>query len=289
MSNPILDESVQSVRDLLGSELDGITVERAALGLFFSGVKLSSGEAGVCFTPIKEIPEAVCCPSSGNAMPLSGRLSGRSANAYLDDVSSDNALKKTLGIATLNALSLRLTQAGLAPQFEVGGDAFDEVEIAPGDKAVVIGALVPALKRFARLGVDYTVLEMDSRTLKGDELNHFATADRYPEFLPLADVVIITGVTLINDTLPELLSHLKPGAKVSLAGPTVSMLPQPLFRRGVTMVGGIVVTDPDRCLDLLSEGGSGYHLFGKCAEKTLIRRQEPPGLVPRQDHSHATV
>lgn len=289
MSNPILDESVQSVRDLLGSELDGITVQRAALGLFFSGVKLSSGEAGVCFTPIKEIPEAVCCPSSGNAMPLSGRLSGRSANAYLDDVSSDNALKKTLGIATLNALSLRLTQAGLAPQFEVGGDAFDEVEIAPGDKAVVIGALVPALKRFARLGVDYTVLEMDSRTLKGDELNHFATADRYPEFLPLADVVIITGVTLINDTLPELLSHLKPGAKVSLAGPTVSMLPQPLFRRGVTMVGGIVVTDPDRCLDLLSEGGSGYHLFGKCAEKTLIRRREPPGLVPRQDPSLASV
>lgn len=289
MSNPILDESVQSVRDLLGSELDGVTVERAALGLFFSGVKLSSGEAGVCFTPIKEIPEAVCCPSSGNAMPLSGRLSGRSASAYLDDVSSDNALKKTLGIATLNALSLRLAQAGLAPQFEIGGDAFDEVEIAPGDKAVVIGALVPALKRFARLGVDYTVLEMDSRTLKGDELNHFATADRYPEFLPHADVVIITGVTLINDTLPELLSHLKPGAKVSLAGPTVSMLPQPLFRRGVTMVGGIVVTDPDRCLDLLSEGGSGYHLFGKCAEKTLVRRGERPGLVPRQDPSHASV
>lgn len=272
MSNAILDESVQTGRELLGAELDGISIDRAALGLFFSGVKLSTGEAGLCFTPVKEIPDAVCCPSSGHAMPMSGRLSGRSASAYLDDISSDNMLKKTLGIATLNALSLRLTQQGLAPGFEIGGDAFDEVPIEPGDKAVVIGALEPALKRFASLGVDYTVLELDSRTLKGDELNHFATADRYPEFLPQADAVIITGVTLLNDTLPELLSYVKPGAQVSLAGPTVSMLPDPLFRRGVTLVGGTVVTDADRCLDLISEGGSGYHLFGKCAERTLFRR-----------------
>ncbi len=281
MSNIILDESVQTVRELLGDDLEAISVERASLGLFFSGVKLSTGEAGLCFTPVKEIPDAVCCPSSGQAMPMSGRLGGRSASAYLDDVSSDNLLKKTLGIATLNALSLRLTQLGLAPGFEVGGDAFDEVPIRPGDKAVVIGALVPALKRFARLGVDYTVLELDSRTLKGSELEHFATADRYAEFLPEADVVIITGVTLINDTLPELLRYVKPGAQVSLAGPTVSMLPDPLFRRGVTMVGGVVVTDPDRCLDLISEGGSGYHLFGKCAEKTLVRLPQASGTDER--------
>lgn len=289
MSNAILDESVQTVRELLGAELDGISIDRAALGLFFSGVKLSTGEAGLCFTPVKEIPDAVCCPSSGHAMPMSGRLSGRSASAYLDDISSDNMLKKTLGIATLNALSLRLTQQGLAPGFEIGGDAFDEVPIEPGDKAVVIGALEPALKRFASLGVDYTVLELDSRTLKGDELNHFATADRYPEFLPQADAVIITGVTLLNDTLPELLSYVKPGAQVSLAGPTVSMLPDPLFRRGVTLVGGTVVTDADRCLDLISEGGSGYHLFGKCAEKTLFRLPRGPESEQRVPTLTGTV
>lgn len=274
MSNPILDESVQMVRDLLGSGLDSITIDRAVLGLFFSGVKLSTGEAGLCATPIKEIPDAVCCPSSLRAMPMSGRLVGRPADAYLDDVASENPLKKTLGIATLNALSLRLTNAGRATAYEIGGDAFDEVEVNPGDKGVVIGALVPALKRFSRLGIDYTVLELDSRTLKGDELKHFQPADRYPQVLPDADVVIVTGVTLLNDTLPGLLAHVRPGARVSLAGPTVSMLCEPLFRRGVTMVGGTVVTDADRCLDLIAEGASGYHLFGTCAEKTLIRRAE---------------
>jgi hypothetical protein len=47
-----------------------------------------------------------------------------------------------------------------------------------------------------------------------------------------------------------------------------------VHRTGVTMVGGTVVTDPDPCLDLIAEGASGYHLFGHCAEKTLVRRAE---------------
>lgn len=280
MSNPILDESVALVRAELGDELAAITIDRAVFGLFFSGVKLSTGEAGLCATPIKEIPEAVCCPSSLGSMPLSGRLTGRPADEYLADVASDNPLKKTLGIAALNALSLRLVEAGRAAPYELGGDAFDEIEVRPGDRGAVVGALVPALKRFARLGIDYTVLELDDRTLRGAERDHYAPADRYPEVLPNADVVIMTGVTLLNDTLPDLLAHVKPGARVSLAGPTVSMLAEPLLRRGVTMVGGIVVTEPDRCLDLLAEGASGYHLFGNCAEKTLVRAPVPAASEP---------
>lgn len=71
----ILREAVAQVEQQL--ELDKITVERAVFGLFFSGVKLSTGHGGLCFTPVKEMPEAVCCPSSARAMPLSGRLRGR--------------------------------------------------------------------------------------------------------------------------------------------------------------------------------------------------------------------
>src|SRR5690606_13615829 len=119
--------------EILGDDLEELTVERAVLGLFFTGVKLSDGHGGLCFTPIKEIPEAVCCPSSARAMPLSGRLGGRSAREYLDDLSSDSILKKTLGIATLNALSAtcwdRTPEEGY--ELEVGRDAFDEIVIHP--------------------------------------------------------------------------------------------------------------------------------------------------------------
>ena len=49
------------------------------------------------------------------------------------------------------------------------------------------------------------------------------------------------------------------------------MLPEAFFKRGVTSLGGIVVTKADELLDLLCEGGSGYHFFGQSAEQTIVR------------------
>ena len=74
---PILRETLAAISEILGPEL--LTVERAVIGLFFTGVKLSNGIAGACATPIKTIPEAVCCPTSAMAMPFPGKLRGRPA------------------------------------------------------------------------------------------------------------------------------------------------------------------------------------------------------------------
>src|SRR5438477_9431684 len=68
---PILRETLEEIAEILGPELDGLTVERAVIGLFFTGVKLSNGVAGACATPIKTIPEAVCCPTSGDGHAVS--------------------------------------------------------------------------------------------------------------------------------------------------------------------------------------------------------------------------
>ena len=68
----ILKETIGHIQNVLGENFQDITVERAVVGVFFTGVKLSNGDGGICFTPIKEIPEAVCCPSSAKIMPTSG-------------------------------------------------------------------------------------------------------------------------------------------------------------------------------------------------------------------------
>ncbi len=275
MENPILIESIENVKKILGNDIDRLTVERAVFGLFFSGVKLNDGNGGLCFTPVKEIPEAVCCPSSAKAMPLSGRLSGRSVKEYLDYIFSDNVLKKTLGIATLNALSSSCWNRMKCNGYEVelGKDAFDDIKIDPGQKAVVVGALAPVIKELIAGGADFHILEMDPATLKDREKPYFAEACRAPEFVPGADLLVITGTTMLNDTLPGLLDMAKPGAQIIVTGPTASMLPDAFFSRGVTILGGIVVTKPDALLDIISEGGSGYHFFGKSAERTVVKRK----------------
>ncbi len=273
MEMEILRETVGRIVDAFGTDLEMIRIERAVFGLFFSGVKLSTGHGGVCYTPVKEMPEAVCCPSSARAMPLSGRLKGRTAAEYLEYIFDRNILKRTLGIAALNALTSLYWQLKPPTDYtiEYGYNAFDDVDPAKYDYSVVVGALVPMLKKLIAADASFTVMEMDPRTLKGRELDHYAPPSDAPNCVPKADLMVITGVTVLNDTLPGLLELRKPGAEIIVTGPTVSMLPDAFFKRGVTTLGGIAVTDADELLDLLCEGGSGYHFFGKSAQQTIVR------------------
>ena len=274
--NILLEETSKIIREYFGERLENMVVERAVFGLFFSGVKISTGHGGLCFTPVKEIPEAVCCPSSAKAMPLSGKLRGRSVKDYLDDLSHANILRKTLAIATLKALSACYWEENkdLDYKIEMDIDSFDVMKIPQGKKSVVIGALVPMLKKLLAADADFKVLEMDSCTLKGKELDHFAPSKDAGVYLPHADLDVITGVTILNDTLPDLLAMCKPGADILVTGPTAGMLPDAFFKRGVTVMGGILVTKPDELLDIISEGGSGYHFFGKSAERIVIYRDK---------------
>lgn len=270
----ILKDTVELVAEKLGSQIDNITVERAVFGLFFSGVKISTGHGGLCFTPVKEMPEAVCCPSSAMVMPLSGKLSNVPAKQYLDDIFCDNVLRRTLGIAALNALSNLIWESEECEYTpEMGRDAFDEIDVTKYNKTVVVGALIPMLKKLIASGSDFTILEQDPRTLKDREMKFYAPPEDAYKYVPDADLLVITGVTILNGTLSGLLEMAKPDAEILVTGPTASMLPDVFFKNGVTMTGGIVVTEADELLDIISEAGSGYHFFGKSAQRSIIKKK----------------
>ena len=274
-ADPILQETIAAIGGILGAELDAITIERVVVGVFFTGVKLSNGAAGACATPVKTIHEAVCCPSSAMAMPFPGRLRGRRALDLLKETGKASGIRRAVGVAVMNALADLCWDRRPLPDWELcwGVDAFDATEIRPGDRVVVIGAFVPFLRALKRRGIGYLVLENDPATLKADELPFFRPAEQAHAILPTADVALITGTTLVNDTLDGLLGQLRPEARVTLVGPTVSLLPDAFLRRGVDVLGGVRVTAPDAFLDVLAEAGSGYHFFGRSAERVVLRRR----------------
>jgi len=268
----ILKETWEAIRNNLGKDLETITVEKIVIGLFFTGVKLITGEGGLCFTPIKTIPEAVCCPSSAQLMPSSGRLEGRKAIQFINDMFSSSPLKKTMAIAVLNALSSLCWKRQLPETYRIraGADPIDEMAIPNDGFVVVVGALVTALRALKQRLKPFAVLELDPSTLKSDELEYFMPFEKAHEVVPKADLLVITGTTLINDTLENLLEKRKPGAEIIVVGPTASMLPDAFFRRGANKIGGVMVTDADRVLNVISQAGSGYHFFGKGAERVVI-------------------
>jgi uncharacterized protein len=271
----ILPETLAAIPENLGPELDGLTVERAVIGLFFTGVKLSNGVAGACATPIKTIPEAVCCPTSAMAMPFPGKLRGHPALDLANEALGDHGIRRAVGIAAMNALADTCWRRSPHPETELrlGVDAFDATEMRPGDQVVVVGAFVPFLRELKRRRQPFLVLEQDPATLKAEELPFFRPAEHAVSVVPEADVLLITGTTLINDTLEELLSLAKPSARVTMVGPTVSLLPDAFLSRGADILGTVRITAPDEFLETLAEGGSGYHFLGRSAQKVVLVRR----------------
>jgi len=271
--SPLLAELERDVLARLGPQADSLRIERAVLGIFFTGVKLDNGAAGLCATPIRSVPEAVCCPSSARAMPTPGRLTGKPVRDVLADLHRPLDLRRALAVATLNALAETLWQRGELPgTIETrDGDAFDALAIEPGARVALVGAFPPYMRELRRRGQPFQVLELDPATLKPDEMPYFVPAERAPEVVPRADVLITTGTALVNGSLDGLLHLLRPGAEAAVIGPTATLYPPSYAARGVTVLGGTRVLQPDALLDVLAEGGSGYHLFEKVVERVTLR------------------
>ena len=232
MERSILDDTIAGVADILGPELGTIAVERAVIGLFFSGVKLSTGEAGACATPRDAVPEGVCCPLSAGKAPFRA-LHGLPATELMRDAAGPEGLARAIGIATLNALAERCWSKRPHPGMELqpGLDAFDATAIGDSEQTVLVGAFIPFLKELKRRRLPYLVLEQNPAALKGEELPFYRPAADAREVVPQGDVLLITGATLLNDTLEDLLALARPDARVTVVGPTVGMLPDPFLAR----------------------------------------------------------
>lgn len=274
----ILAETKNRIIAEYGDNLRELTLERVVIGIFYTGVKLSNGSAGICFTPIKAIPESVCCPSSARAMPRAGRLKGMHVADTFAYLGEPAPIKRAIAIATLNALSEGIWSnnpgEGMG-QYRIveGDDILSPLSLDAIKKAVIVGALIPVIKVIKEHQLPYRIAELDIRTLKGEELSFFVSQEDLPAELATADLVIISGTTLINDTLETILRNCDPCATIMIIGPTATMLPESFFARNVSILAGNRVVEPDEILDVLVEGGSGYHFYGHSSQKVMICRK----------------
>jgi uncharacterized protein (DUF4213/DUF364 family) len=270
----ILNETARRVKDKLASEFETITIEQAVIGVFFTGVKLSNGAGGLSYTPVKDVPQAVCCPSSAGRIFDPFKVNGMPAAEVLTALTSKEPLKAAVAVAALNALSAVCWERGLTDDYRIqmDTDAVDAVRMPDESSVAIIGAFVPVLRKLKVRGGRWWVIEQDPQTLKRDEMDHFIPADQSEETIACADVLIVTGVTLVNHTLEGILAAARRDAEIAVIGPTASLLPDALFERGVRVLGGVWVKKADELLDVLAAGGSGYHFFDQLAPRIVIEK-----------------
>ena len=73
----------------------------------------------------------------------------------------------------------------------------------------------------------------------------------------------------MNNSLDEILAHCSLAAFVSIIGPTAGYFPDPLFARGVDVVGGRVVKKGKLFLQLLAEKNAG----GMLPKRSVFRKR----------------
>jgi uncharacterized protein (DUF4213/DUF364 family) len=85
--------------------------------------------------------------------------------------------------------------------------------------------------------------------------------------LKQSDVVIVTGTAIVNHSIDTVLSFVNNGKRTAIIGPTASMIPDAFFGRGVNVMAGVRIVEPDLMIKILKQGGSAYHLLNQCSEK----------------------
>ncbi|MGD0231356.1 MAG: DUF364 domain-containing protein [Syntrophorhabdales bacterium] len=267
----IVEKTADLLRVLYGEKIRDIRIERIVIGVFFTGVKLSDGSGGVAYTPTADLHGVGCCPSMAAERPAPVPLKGMAASEVLEQ-SGGPMLSDLVKLVVMNALSSRFITPDRY-RIIYDADALELIDLRNAGRIAMVGAFIPFLKQFKMMpGIDLSVIERRPETLKADEMRFYVPAEKAREVLPLADTVIITGASIANRTIDELLGMTRPGATVIVTGPTASILPDVLFENNVHALSGVYVTDPDMALDMLAEGQGAYHLFDTCVRKMNIVR-----------------
>ena len=205
---------------------------------------------------------------SGPQVRRAGELAGGSALELAALVRSERLMERSIGMAAVNALLPRLEAQWIE------GNAEEMLARRGAGKRVAMVGRFPFAERLRQRVGTLWVLEQRPRD---DDL----PAEAAPDVIPQADVVAITGTTLLNGTFAGLMGLRRADAWVMLLGPSTPLSPV-LFGYGVDALSGAAVDDVDAVLTAVSQG-AGFRQVNKAGVRLVtMERQDGPRILERR-------
>ena len=182
---------------------------------------------------------------------------------------SVDQLERTVGLGAISAISQHVFKMS---RYALGSttNSMGQQAYTLQDRVGLVGFFPSLVERLRHQGVSLVVIEQRPELVQKAE-KFEVTLDS--SVLSNCSKVLCTASVLLNDTLDEILSQCKNAQNVTIIGPMAGCLPDPLFERGVDIVGGSVVTDLDELLDRLKNGQP----WGDAVNKYVIRKTDYPG------------
>lgn len=241
-------------REILGEIIDGLEereIVSAHIGYFSSAV-VSDGPGGRRCGLATTLRAGPCAGPVGGAGSLAGRPVKELARLALEGGGPGTSL----GMAAINSA---LTPGDCE---EVNAEVL-LAEKGRGGNVAVIGHF-PFTDRLRALAKELWVFELEPKDHRD------LPPERMAEFLPRADALALTALTLLNGTFGEIMRLCRPETFKLVLGPSAPLSPA-LLRRGVDAVGGTRVDDIPALLRALGEGANFRGLPGK---KMVVLRKK---------------
>ncbi|MDD4644366.1 MAG: DUF364 domain-containing protein [Bacteroidales bacterium] len=263
----IINQTYNLLKACEKTDIEHLTIDGVRIGPFLTAVRLSDGSCGVASTMPDSHPfSSKESRDFGDFTTLN--IEGQKVTDLFETVKESGVIL-TLKIAVLNAISSTRIASG---DYHVlrNCDPIDLIDLSQQKTITIVGAFHSYIRRIAGTNNDLRVLELNENALNADQKKYYVPAVDYPKILPHSDVVIITGLTLVNKTIDGLLSAIPEKALVIVTGPSSSIIPDVLFANHVGVIGATQITKPELLFDVVGQAGAGYHLFRYCAQKICI-------------------
>ncbi|CAD5373878.1 conserved hypothetical protein [Rubrivivax sp. A210] len=229
-------------------------------------VELEGGALGLSYVlfgdTLAALREAAPACAGADALQL--------AAGYAAPPAQDRGTPRTLGLAAVNALTAWLfMRAGYMPPD--AGDSLAAIDPRPGDRIGMIGWFPPLVPRITAAGAALVVIEL-REDLIGEREGVTVTADAAA--LASCNKVLATGTLLLNGTLARMRAAAPQAERFALVGPSAGSLPDPLFARRISALGGSWVEDGPAYIEALASGDKR----SGAARKVALRAGSYPGL-----------
>ena len=174
---------------------------------------------------------------------------GRRPEQFVEAFGGNDPVRNMLGLAAINVICQQVMRVtGSTPGSAT--DSLGLMQVKPGDRVGMVGFFPPLLKYLRDIDVELVIVEKNPQLI-----------ERYPKLPVTLDVtalsscnkVLCTGTAVQNGTLEEVLLHCTTAEHISVLGPTAGYFPDPLFARGVHVLGGRLVNDGQLLLELIAQ------------------------------------
>jgi hypothetical protein len=226
------------IEKLLDSLQGDAPVRQILVGAFWTAVVLDTDP------PRCGLASTLRAETGGPWPPVvrAGLLMEKSGRELAQMLRSERILEASIGMAAANAL----LEAGIPALPELNADQII-LEHGTGRNVAIVGHF-PFIGRVREEAARCWVLELHPGP--GDLPAHQAA-----EVLPQADVVALTGTSLVNHTFEELMDMCRPDAFVVMLGPSTPLSPV-LFDAGLSALSGTVVDDLGQVLLSVGQGAT---------------------------------